>query len=589
MIGPIDSKNIFEINDRDIKKRISQTTPWNCDYSNELKAIAIELQLLLDVNPGEVFRIIQNTDGFSECNESEPFLHTLISYGHEEFVCKLIQKGISIPEDSLAKASHAGSVQIAGALLDRGVDIDQNVDANSMHQSQFINSFEIDLNLVSLESPLAIASHKGYFELVELLLDRGANPNAVDPWTSVLGNLIRKAAPKELIAKIIEKRADVGLIDGCNKPPLFYAINSGDLEIVDLLLKAGADGSINQLYETGSLSNGENSCVAASLHVAVKKGHKEIVERLLSAGAEPNLLDKTRERDSRTPFELAVMELHSSTNADAFFTSSMDKDTAMKVVLCFIERFEKSQLIITESNLERITQSIFDRVKGKNIEGVKFPCRIAYGLNVEEITLAEARIRKSIANLLNAEDKTLRKIIQPIFEIVEQEVVENKNFSINFNKDNELHGCYHRVSETISINIDHPIEPALVHEMTHLVAQKIFKNSCNPYSQDFAEKKGDYQAFIRARNFAQCKLLDEKCDPDFKIIFKDIYHHYNEDRHDAEAFARITQLAWTYHAKGYRGRKLENKLNESIPYLYKYYTDVFIPSAVPKQTGCVVA
>jgi ankyrin repeat protein len=91
------------------------------------------------------------------------------------------------------------------------------------------------------------AIRKDIIETVELLLDKGADPNMV-------GN------------------------DGTTA--LMTAIISGDIEIVELLLDKGAHTNIVNTY-------GQTALISAAWY-----GHSGIVELLLDRGANPNIVDK---------------------------------------------------------------------------------------------------------------------------------------------------------------------------------------------------------------------------------------------------------------------------------------------------------
>ena len=146
-------------------------------------------------------------------------------------------------------------------------------------------------------SPLAIASVAGYDDIVKMLLDFGAEMNAVDTdgASSLYLACERGNAP---VAKILlEKNADTELRPyRKSKSPLMIASQLGYVDIVRKLLTYGA--RINATSKTGW-----SSLLSACLH-----GHAEVVEALLEAkDVDVNLC----KRDSGyTPLMIASEEGH---------------------------------------------------------------------------------------------------------------------------------------------------------------------------------------------------------------------------------------------------------------------------------------
>ena len=98
----------------------------------------------------------------------------------------------------------------------------------------------------------------------------------------------------EIVQQLIKAGADVNVKDKDNGDwtPLHTASYEGHLEIVQELIKAGADVNVKEDNEHGS----------TPLHVASLKGHLEIVQELIKAGADVNA--KTKEPEV-TPLRVA--------------------------------------------------------------------------------------------------------------------------------------------------------------------------------------------------------------------------------------------------------------------------------------------
>jgi ankyrin repeat protein len=77
----------------------------------------------------------------------------------------------------------------------------------------------------------------------------------------------------EEVKKLIEKGADVNVVDEYGATALYWASYKGHSEIVKMLIEAGADVNVVNKYGI------------TALHWASYKGHSEIVKMLKEAGA----------------------------------------------------------------------------------------------------------------------------------------------------------------------------------------------------------------------------------------------------------------------------------------------------------------
>ena len=134
-------------------------------------------------------------------------------------------------------------------------------------------------------TPLCIAACKGYLEIVQLLLERGANPNIILPNAVVNGKpivLLHLAVAKklrELIRLLLNAGASIEPLETeYNKEALLNrAVAIDSIELINRVLQAGAD--ING--KAGKLT---------PLTTAIMLNNYKVVETLLKANARlPNL------------------------------------------------------------------------------------------------------------------------------------------------------------------------------------------------------------------------------------------------------------------------------------------------------------
>ena len=151
--------------------------------------------------------------------------------------------------DPIHDAAKTGDLAGVQAELDKGVDVDED-----------------DSSWGSWgETPLQLAARYSHNEIVELLIDNGADVNAKD----VNGNT-----------------------------PLHLAALFGRKEVIELLIANGAAVNV----KGGNLGG-------MPLHHAAFNGHKEIVELLIAKGADVN----AKNEDGDTPLDQAIRYKHPET------------------------------------------------------------------------------------------------------------------------------------------------------------------------------------------------------------------------------------------------------------------------------------
>lgn len=164
---------------------------------------------------------------------------------------ELGQMNIPYSEDAFIQVVRNGDILAIKLFLAAGM----NVNANSKWEQ---------------ESALAVAISNGRTEVIDFLLDKGADPNANG------GKPLQKAVSRgsvEVVRKLLEKGATSN--SGIS---FIIALNADQLEIANLLLAKGIDDPNIAFYGK------------TALEAAVEKSNAEIVQDLIGRGANPKIL-----------------------------------------------------------------------------------------------------------------------------------------------------------------------------------------------------------------------------------------------------------------------------------------------------------
>lgn len=134
-------------------------------------------------------------------------------------------------------------------------------------------------------TPLHTAAMHGRYEIAELLLGRGADPNAADRYGYTPLHKAANFGKNEVLLLLLAQGADPGKVsrkyDKVNFTPLHVAAENGYPETVGLLLDNGA--AISPWTKPGRN--------IPPLHIAAGRGNYDVCHVLLERGADPNALD----------------------------------------------------------------------------------------------------------------------------------------------------------------------------------------------------------------------------------------------------------------------------------------------------------
>lgn len=266
--------------------------------------------------------------------DSTPALSIAIINGNKEFVDVLLKNGANV---NLASPKHTSPLHLAVAknrpdivesLLYFGAEHDTLDEINrtpleiAIHCAQVGNvnilfqHHNYDINCLSYEKPLLhIAVEVGNLEMIEYLIDKGANPN-----TDKQGIKVTHIAALQGHMKVMEFFLRIGMnigdVDDDDKTLLHYAALGGHATMTQFLIDKHLD------------INAVEICGMQPIHYSAWLGHMEVIHVLLQNGAMYNASN----RDGAKPLD-------------------------------FIENADIKELLVSVENL-------FEAVKGNDISKV---------------------------------------------------------------------------------------------------------------------------------------------------------------------------------------------------------------------------
>lgn len=142
------------------------------------------------------------------------------------------------------------------------------------------------------QTALAIASYKGHKEIVDFLIEKGADIHKKDKFDAAPIHMAVVTGQTEIVKKLVAKGADITARTLSGKVPIQLAFEGEYTDIIGLFLDRGIpiNGPINDLGRT-------------LLHKAAIMGKANVVNLLIAKGADINVKDK----QGKTSLDLAEL------------------------------------------------------------------------------------------------------------------------------------------------------------------------------------------------------------------------------------------------------------------------------------------
>ncbi len=229
-------------------------------------------------------------------------LHTAARYGQVDIASLLLEREAELNAENgqgmtpIKRACCCGHMALVDLLFSKGARTDIFTDVCLGRKEAVYESLRSKPVLVSdtvegNKTLLHVAVAKGDLEMVEVLLENGADPNAKCsiqerkdkgcPGTENVTplHLAAEHGNEKITELLIAKGGKVNAVDGDGNTPLHRCARRGSLSVAGLLLRKGAP------------SDEHDSYMNTPLFLAASKGHKEIVKLLLESGADVRSLN----------------------------------------------------------------------------------------------------------------------------------------------------------------------------------------------------------------------------------------------------------------------------------------------------------
>ncbi|RLC51579.1 MAG: hypothetical protein DRH79_05990 [Candidatus Cloacimonadota bacterium] len=209
-------------------------------------------------------------------------------------------------------AAYRGQTEMLKILMDKGVDIFQEtmrretpfiwaVVARQFETADFLlaNGEDINRRISGGVTPVHSA-YKLRPESIDYLIEKGADLTIVDSTGNTVLHTASWSQDDGLIRKLLESGLDVNAVNDDGETPLVNACWRDSIDVIEVLLEFGATVDALECENNGQCVTGQRS----PLHICVSEGKTDFVELLLDYVDSVNMVDKYF---LRTPLHLAAI------------------------------------------------------------------------------------------------------------------------------------------------------------------------------------------------------------------------------------------------------------------------------------------
>jgi hypothetical protein len=184
---------------------------------------------------------------------AQPPLHLLAAQGLMPEAELLIQRGAkvnhktSLGRTALKEACFKGHVEMVELLLDRGAELFEQVELDAQSGNSLLRS-EKPTVAWKFSGALVYAIHSDSVQTVEILVRHGADLNQKDLNRETLLHLAAREGQVRLIEYLVTKGLEVNAKTDIGETPLQWAVRANRLAAAKRLLELGADPNSHDKY-----------------------------------------------------------------------------------------------------------------------------------------------------------------------------------------------------------------------------------------------------------------------------------------------------------------------------------------------------